>query len=325
MSRSAGSSTAETGGFRHEAWFYDGDDQFLDRAASFVDDGLRAGESVFVVVSGRKIDELRTAVGVDVPGVAYADMDRVGHNPARIIPAWRRFLAEQDAGRAARGIGEPIDAGRAGDELVECHVHEALLNRAFDDVPRDFWLLCPYDASALAPTVIDTARATHPYVTNGDGRHHGGGFDEHTPVDAVLELPLTPVPPDAIVQSFASDALGALRAVTTAFAENAGLSPAQRDEFVLGIHEVAVNSVRHGPGRGVLSLWSDSDRLLAEVHDRGRIHDPLVGRVEPERVGSCGRGLWLANQMFDLVQIRSTTAGAFVRLHFLTRSHSFTT
>jgi anti-sigma regulatory factor (Ser/Thr protein kinase) len=319
MSRSAGSSTSEAGGFRHEAWFYNGDDEFLDRAASFVDDGLRAREPVLVVVAGRKIDELRAVIGVDTPGVAYADMEAVGHNPARIIPSWRRFLAAQEGGRAVRGIGEPIDAGRTGEELVECHVHEALLNRAFDDVARDFWLLCPYDASALASTVVDTARATHPYITNGDGRHHRGRFDGHGGVDAVLELPLTPVPPDAIVRSFSSDDLCVLREVTTMFGERAGLSVAQLDDFVLGIHEVAVNSVRHGPGSGVLSLWSGSDRLLAEVHDPGCIHDPLVGRVEPDRAGSCGRGLWLANQLFDLVQIRSTASGAFVRLHFLTR------
>jgi anti-sigma regulatory factor (Ser/Thr protein kinase) len=319
MSSSAGSSTAETRGFRHEAWLYDGDDEFLDRAASFVDDGLSAGEPVFVVVAAAKIDALRSAIGVDAPGVAYADMGDVGHNPARIIPAWRRFLAEQDAGPAMRGIGEPIHAGRTGDELVECHVHEALLNCAFDDVALDFWLLCPYDSSALAPTVVDGARDTHPYVTNGDGRHHRGRFDEHACIDAVLELPLSPAPPDAVVRPFSSDDLCDLRAVTTAFGRNAGLSSAQIDDFVLGVHEIAVNSVRHGPGHGVLSLWSGPDRLLAEVHDPGRIDDPLVGRVEPDRVGLCGRGLWLANQLFDLVQIRSTASGAVVRLHFLTR------
>jgi anti-sigma regulatory factor (Ser/Thr protein kinase) len=319
MSMSAGSSTLETSGFRHEAWLYDGDEEFLDRAASFVDDGLCAGEPVYVVVAGRKVEQLRAVIGVDTPGVAYADMGVVGHNPARIIPAWRRFLTEQNSGRAVRGIGEPINSSRTGDELVECHVHEALLNRAFDDVARDFWLLCPYDSSALAPTVVDTARETHPYVTNGDGRHRRGRFDEHASIDAVLELPLTPVPPDAIVRRFSSDDLCDLRSVTTAFGESAGLSPAQLDDFVLGIHEVAVNSVRHGPGRGVLSLWSGSDRVLAEVHDPGRIRNPLVGRVEPDRVASCGRGLWMANQLFDLVQIRSTASGAVVRLHFLTR------
>jgi hypothetical protein len=77
--------------------------------------------------------------------------------------------------------------------------------------------------------------------------------------------------------------------------------------------------VRHGPGHGVLSLWRRSDRLMAQIHDLGRIEDPLVGRAEPDLHESSGRGLWLANQLFDLVQIRSNGSGAVVRMHLLLR------
>jgi len=319
MSTSAGSSTLERCGFWHEAWFYEGDDEFLDRAASFVDEGVRAREPVLVVVDRRKIKALRAAIGPGARGVAYADMEVVGHNPAHIIPAWRRFLSDHDSGAAVRGIGQPIYPARAGAELVECHVHEALLNRAFDDVTRDFWLLCPYDASALAPSVVDTARATHPYVTDGDGPHERGCFDGHACIDSALELPLPPVPSSAFVHPFSGGALADLRAAAAEFAAGAGLSPLRVDDFVLGIHEVAANSICHGPGRGTLSLWSESDRLLAEVHDAGRIADPMVGRVEPSAVECSGRGLWIANQLFDLVQIRSTASGAVVRMHLLIR------
>src|SRR5262245_9118059 len=317
MSRSAGSSIMERCGFWHEAWFYEGDDEFLDRAASFVDEGVRAHEPVLVVVDRQTIETLRASIGPGARGVAYADMEVVGHNPANIIPAWRRFLAEHDSGRAVRGIGQPIHSARVGAELVETHVHEALLNRAFDDVTRDFWLLCPYDVSALAESVVDTARATHPYVTNGDGRHERGCFDGHVGVDGVLALPLSPVPSSAVAQPFAGGALAGLRAVAAEFAVGAGLSPARVDDFILGIHEVAANSVCHGPGRGTLSLWSEPDRLVAEVRDSGRIDDPMVGRVDPDAVECSGRGLWLANQLFDLVQIRSNGSGAVVRMHML--------
>jgi anti-sigma regulatory factor (Ser/Thr protein kinase) len=325
MSANAGSSPAEKRGFRHEAWFYGGDGDFVDGAASFVDEGLRAGEPVFVVIDAAKINELRAAIGPDARGVAYADMREVGHNPARIIPAWRRFLAEEDSGRAVRGISEPTHPGRSCDELVECHVHEALMNRAFDDVARDFWLLCPYDASALAADVVDTAHATHPYVGHGDRCHERGQFDERSGVERVLGLPLAPVPSSAIVLPFSGGDLCDVRATAAAFARRAELSPVQVDDFVLGVHEVAANSVRHGPGHGALSLWAGADRLLAEVRDPGRIDDPLIGRFDPDAVGSSGRGLWLANQLFDLVQIRSTASGAVVRMHHLIRSHSVTT
>ena len=318
MSAIAGPVTEARAGFWHEALFYEGDDAFVEHAASFVDDGLRDGEPVFVVAAGPKIEQLRALMGADTCGVSYADMNDVGRNPARIIPAWRRFLDEHDCGRPVRGIGEPIHAGRSGDELVECHVHEALLNCAFDDVARDFWLLCPYDTSALAPNVVATARGTHPYVMNGGGVCEHGAFDGHTCVDRVLSLPLSPVPTAATTLAFAGEDLSEVRRVAGAFA--ARTVPRERvADFVLGVHEVAANSVRHGPGNGVLSLWEQPDRLIAQVDDTGGFVDPLVGRAEPDLLEFSGRGLWLTNQLFDLVQIRSFSSGAVVRMHLFTR------
>jgi hypothetical protein len=78
-----------------------------------------------VVVSAAKIGLLRSALGCDADRVAFADMADVGANPARIIPAWRDFVAGNDLDRRrARGIGEPIWAGRSPAELVECQRHE---------------------------------------------------------------------------------------------------------------------------------------------------------------------------------------------------------
>jgi len=317
MSTIAGPVTKARAGFWHEACFYDGDEEFLDRAAAFVDDGLRAGEPVLVVTAARKVEALRASIG-DVDGVAYADMNDVGRNPARIIPAWHRFLADHAGDGPVRGIGEPIHAGRSGDELVECHVHEALLNRAFAHLARDFWLLCPYDTSALAPGVVATARRTHPYVANGTGMCAHGAFHGHVG-DDVLSLPLSSVPADAVTHAFAGDDLSDVRRVAGAFAEREGFAPDHVADFVLGVHEVAANSVRHGPGHGVLSLWTQPDRLIAQVDDTGRFVDPLVGRVEPDLGARSGRGLWLTNSLFDLVQIRSFASGAVVRMHFVIR------
>ncbi len=319
MSTIAGPVTEARAGFWHEALFYDGDDEFVEHAAAFIDDGMRADEPVLVVAVRPKMEQLRARIGADAQGVAYADMDDVGHNPACIIPAWRRFLADHGGNGPVRGIGEPIHAGRSGDELVECHVHDALLNPAFDDVTRDFWLLCPYDTSALAPDVIATARNTHPYVANAHGACVNGAFDEHTCSDAVLELPLSRVPANAMSHAFAGEDLSDVRRAAGAFAERAGLARERVGDFVLGVHEVAANSVCHGPGHGVLSLWAQPDRLMAQIDDAGGFVDPLVGRAEPD-VGACsGRGLWLANRLFDLVQIRSFASGAVVRMHFILR------
>lgn len=76
--------------------------------------------------------------------------------------------------------------------------------------------------------------------------------------------------------------------------------------------------MRHGGGRGTLRIWQEPARLYCQVDDDGRITNPLVGRLRPDPDQLGGRGLWLANQACDLVQIRSTEAGTSVRVHIKT-------
>jgi hypothetical protein len=155
--------TAET--FRHEALLYAGEVDFLTGTLPFIREGVAADQPVLVVVSAAKIGLLRSALGADADRVAFADMADVGANPARIIPAWRDFIAANDVDRrSARGVGEPIWAARTPAELVECQRHETLLNLAFAGVPA-WWLLCPYDTTSLSPEVLEEAWRSHPVVS----------------------------------------------------------------------------------------------------------------------------------------------------------------
>ena len=79
--------------------------------------------------------------------------------------------------------------------------------------------------------------------------------------------------------------------------------------------EVATNSIRHGGGGGTLRIWRQEDALVCEVTDPGHITDPLVGRRTPSPATEAGRGLWLANQLCDLFQVRSGPGGTTIRLH----------
>ena len=103
--------------------------------------------------------------------------------------------------------------------------------------------------------------------------------------------------------------------MVAAFAAHAGLDPSRSDELVAAAHEIATNSVRHGGGRGEVRLWRDDHSVICDFTDGGRIHDPMVGRERPLPGSAGGRGLWLANQMCDLVQIRNMPTGTVVRLH----------
>ena len=81
------------------------------------------------------------------------------------------------------------------------------------------------------------------------------------------------------------------------------------------MHEVAVNSVEHGGGSGDIRVWEEPGALVVELRDGRHIADPLVGRQLPSWDDAGGRGLWLANQLCDLVQIRSRPTGTVVRIY----------
>jgi MEDS: MEthanogen/methylotroph, DcmR Sensory domain len=152
--------------YRHEAFLYRGDDEFVAGLVPFVLDGLAAAQPILAALPGSHLTLLRDALGADAEAVELLDMSELGHNPARIIPGWRRFLDHRCKDmQPVRGIGEPIWAGRRPAELVECQFHEALLNLAVDpDTP--LWLRCAYDTGALARGTVAEAHRSHPIVVD---------------------------------------------------------------------------------------------------------------------------------------------------------------
>jgi anti-sigma regulatory factor (Ser/Thr protein kinase) len=304
--------------FRHEAFLYSGEEQFLSGAMPFIHEALAAGEPVLVVVDSAKIELLRAELAGDEPEVQFADMSKVGDNPARIIPAWREFLDRRTApGKRVWGIGEPIWAGRSDAELVEAQRHESLLNLAFADAGA-LSLLCPYDTGVLGADVIAEAHRSHPTVVQGGARR---ASDAYCGLDAVAAPFAEPLPePRSRVRmvAFESADLADVRGFVADCAREAGLDCSRGDDLVLAVNEVATNSVRHGGGRGTLRAWQERDALICEVSDCGRLDDPLAGRQRPGTGAIGGYGLWLANQVCDLVQLRSFADGSAVRVHMRT-------
>jgi anti-sigma regulatory factor (Ser/Thr protein kinase) len=307
-------STAEQATFRHEALLYGGRDGFLAGTVPFLRDAMAAGEPVLVMVDAPKIELLRETLGPGPADVRFADMRDVGGNPARIIPAWREFADEHGTDRPVRGIGEPIWAGRSPAELVECQRHEALLNVAFDGVaPMD--LLCPYDEHALENSVLEEAFRSHPIVLED-----GNFVDSSTYVGVEtaakpFRKPLPDPPSDAATLAFEASRLQAIRVFVAMRAADAGMSPMRTEDLVLAVNELASNSVRHGGGSGVLRTWVDDDTFVAEVRDGGQIDYPLAGREPPPSGQVGGHGLWLVNQLCDLMQMRTFPTGSVVRVH----------
>jgi anti-sigma regulatory factor (Ser/Thr protein kinase) len=301
--------------FVHEAFLYRDSEEFLRGMLEFIRAGVEAGEPVFVVLNAEKIARLRAALGEDADRVLFADMAEIGANPARIIAAWRKFVdVHGPGGRPIRGIGEPIWSGRSDPELAECHRHEALLNLAFADTPS-FRLLCPYDMSALDPVVVEEAARTHPFVSDVESFGESGSYRGLEAISAPFADPLSDAPDSAAELDFDADSLASVRELVAERAGASGLGGNRADALVLAVNEIATNSIRHGGGSGVLKVWEEGDFLICQVEDSGRIEAPMVGRLQPVLDRPGGRGVWLANQLCDLVQVRTFEDGNVVRLH----------
>lgn len=300
--------------FRHEALLYANLDQFVAGTVPFIRDGVRAGEPVLVVESVAKIEMLREALGPDADAVMFADMAGVGANPARIIPAWQDFVTRHEGATRLRGIGEPIWKERTPDELIECQRHESLLNVAFGR-GRPWWLLCPYDTEKLDVGVIDEARRSHEFVTEGSHARHSDLFRGLEASGAPFDIPL-PRRGTAVGRiAFGPNELASVRNLVAHHAEAAGLGAMRAAELVVAVNEVATNSIKHGGGRGTLTMWQEATAMICEIGDSGRFGKALADRERPSESVSAPRGLWLANQLCDLVQIRTMPDGTVIRLH----------
>ena len=299
--------------YQHEALLYRGMDAFLAGTVGFVRDGLASDQPVMVVLAEPRLGELREALGDDAEQVRMMDMAAVGANPARIIPAWQEFLDSHDDDRPIRGVGEPIWFGRREAEIGECQLHEALLNLAVEP-DRPFWLRCPYDTDALPAEIVDAAHRSHPaLVEAGDYR----GSTNYGGIVHAEEMFGEPLPePSVSAASYVFDVATLTVAIKHAVAEAAdlGLDSKRLLDLTTALREILDNSISHGGGGGTLRLWHDREAFVCEVRDTGHIEDPMIGRRQ--QVDDSGRpsGLWSANQLCDMVQIRSSEGGTTVRL-----------
>ena len=294
---------------QHEALVYGEAAQFLAVAVPFLTAALTAGEPALVAVRQANAELLRAELGADAEGVAFVAIEDVGRNPARIVPFWRDFLAARP-GRPARGISEPIWPGREAAEIDECQRHEYLLNLAFPPGARSS-LLCTYDESALGEGVLAAVSCSHQAVLRDGSRESSSNYLRECDCYGG-KLPRHPA--DAEVFAYDRTRLSALRKRVRQAAEESGIGPRQAADLVAAASELAANSVAHGGGSGTMYLWREGGHLLIDFEDRGRIEEPLAGRLHPATDQRGGRGLWLANQLCDLVQIRSGALGTTVRV-----------
>jgi anti-sigma regulatory factor (Ser/Thr protein kinase) len=313
--RGPGGPAASLGPFAHPALFYRDQREYLAGTVTFVRDALEAGDPVAVAVPAENLRLVRDALGERGRTVRFLDMREAGRNPGRIIPGVLRAFADAaPPGRRARIVGEPIWAGRSATEYPACVQHEALINAAFRG--RAATILCPYDARRLDARVLADAHATHPTVIPaGAGRERPSAAYDPEGAVARWNRPL-PGAPRALTYAFDSDTLTRARHVAVGEGERLGLVGLRLEDVAIVAAELTTNSVVHGGGSGELRMWEERDAVVCEVSDRGRITDPLAGRLPAPRDQRGGRGLLLVNLVADLVRVHSGDSGTTIRCWF---------
>lgn len=294
---------------RHQALIWPDGEGWLGTAAGFIREGIRRREPVSVGVSDRARARLEELADED-PLVEFFDMTQVGRNPGRIIAVMLDFAATH-AGQPLRYLSEPAWAGRSDAEYAEAVRHEVLIELAFTDISAT--ILCAYAAGGLTAPLLACAEQTHSVIDSGGQRGPSGRYVGRGVLPAHCDRPLTPPPADAAVLSYRSE-LAPVRVQVMACAAEAGLAPERVTDLVLAASEVAANTLRHAGGEGTLRTWTADGEVVCEITDAGCITDPLTGRRRPVSDAS-GQGLWVVNQVCDLVELRSGKDGTTVRMH----------
>jgi anti-sigma regulatory factor (Ser/Thr protein kinase) len=87
-------------------------------------------------------------------------------------------------------------------------------------------------------------------------------------------------------------------------------------DLVLAVSELAANTMAHTVGQGLVRLWAAGGEFICQIDDAGQLADPLAGRLRPDPTAPGGsRGLWMVQQVCDLVEVRAGAAGTSIRLH----------
>jgi anti-sigma regulatory factor (Ser/Thr protein kinase) len=297
--------------FRHLALFYHGRGEYLAGLRGFIQASRARGDAVFAAVPARKVQLIRREVGADSAHVTLVDMAELGRNPARIIPALLAY-ASKHRGQHVCCIGEPIWPGRTAAEVQEAIRHEALINLAFRDSPVT--VLCPYDSAGLPGSVIADAVCTHPAVIKDRQATASAGYlgPPDLPPRCNRALPRPPVHAETLGYH---DDLRPVRSFVASSARCAGLTPSRISDLVLAISELAANTLRHTDGGGTLQVWQTGGEIICQVADTGQLTDPLAWHRARSDELLGGNGLWLVNQVCDLVQARTGQAGTTIRLH----------
>jgi anti-sigma regulatory factor (Ser/Thr protein kinase) len=290
--------------------------EFLSYLVPFVQAGVENREPVFVAVGADYLTDLRDAVGAEATAVTWTDTREWHPNSSTRLRAFHEYVTERlaDGATRIRLVGEPVWHEGRPDLIREWTRYESVLNTVLAPFPVS--LVCTYDTSRLDPAIVANARRTHPVVSDGNGTERPSP-DFRDPGELLRTWNPEPPPPPAWAPRLDQPTdLSSARLFLREEAVKAGVTSERAMDLTMAANEILTNALRYG--RGVVALWGwpEDGRFLCQIQDDGPgIADPLAGYLPPADAMEAGRGLWLARQLVNLLQIVPNSTGTTVRLH----------
>ncbi|NUR91585.1 MAG: ATP-binding protein [Nonomuraea sp.] len=99
------------------------------------------------------------------------------------------------------------------------------------------------------------------------------------------------------------------------FAEVSSMSPERIGDLILAVNEGVTNVLDHAGGRGELTLRSDDDGLTVVIADDTDLLTSAHLRREPGETPTRGMGLWIIQQLCDLVTVEHTGGRSVLSLY----------
>lgn len=297
-------------GFVHEALIYRGESDFDAAVQEFVHAAAAADEPVLFVLPAAHLERVRERVADAVLRARFEEVEQVGRNPSCLLPIIEDWVTSHH-GRA-RVVSEVVWPGRSAAEAAEGLRHEALLNHALADSQAT--VMSPFDARRLGSEVLAGAEMTHPTMLEAGRRRASAAYLDPLSMRFGELWPL-PSPPGQTSEHPLDTSLHDLRHAVAGDPALEPLSAEQRQDLVLAVNEAATNAIRHGDGACMTRIWRDADEIVTEVSSGTGIEDVMAGCRRPAVDALEGRGLWLINQLCDLVELRTDSHRTTLRMH----------
>ena len=303
----------------HSAAVVDSEAELLAVALPFVDAGLRDGDLVALACPADTVDVLSRALGTRAAVVASEPrLNLLGSRAPDALSMCARFLERaRGTGSGRLRVLSEVDFGSDPADWREGQRFESVTNRILGGEPMD--IVCIYDRRRLAPSVVESATATHPLLMDPAGR----SMPNQAFQDPAVYVPSLPVPrepaedtePALVVDDAAS--LAGLRQRLRGTLASLVPDRDQAEDLHLAASEIASNAFRHGSRPVSARVWATGDRIVCVVSDRGTTYgDPFSGFVPAHGLdlSAGGMGLWLARKLWDHVDVLPGPAGLSVRL-----------